>query len=473
MSTQQLFAMLKRLDNVGLRLLRELVAQQGIVVDDVVILPEPRTADCYPLSSAQLRIFFLEALNGPSAALNVCSIAKLDDGVDMPVLRQAVELVAERHEVFRLEFSVLRGTPAQRLGSAPRLAWRQLHCDSYQPEQMQQAIDREIREPTSARKGPLLRVLAISVAGGASHIVVTMHHIISDGLSVRLFLRETGRVYAALRNGAVPRPAAPSIQFIDYAMSEHRLQALRQWDGQLESLKQRYPDGIRRLPQSAQRRAPRTGAVLSFVAPGVDWPALLSASQANGVTLFTWLLCAWVIALDRFEWAASLPIAVPITLRQRPELENVIGYLANLVLVPPMADRAGSLAARLKQAKLAVHSAFTAQNIPFEVLIRSLSPARRTDDSMYDLMFEYLDFRSDDVTPAASTLASQRSEFTVDTQTAKCALFLAVWQEAGHLAGAFEFDANLLPEDTMVTLRDNYLDTLHRMATVLGTFPEF
>jgi hypothetical protein len=475
---ENLYGSLRQLDGVRMQLLRMLANDRGLSVEELLTVPCGRSADAYPLSSAQSRIFFLEKLHGPSAAYNLPAIARIEGGLDLDALRRAVEHVAERHEAFRLTFRVADGRPVQAPGPAPRMAWRHVHFEDYERDAIQREIDAEVRAPLSASEGPLLRVLAVSVAGGASHLVVTMHHIISDGPSVVILFREVGHVYACLRAGEAPRLPELPVQYLDYAVQERRLLDGRGWEEAVARLKRRYPDGLPRLRLGSDRRPGRghirPGAVLEFVARAPDWGSIVAASHAQGVTPFAWLLCAWIMVLRRFPWARSVPIAVPVTLRHRPELDPLVGYFSNLVLVCP-AESSTSARDALEQTRVAIQDAFSAQDLPFEDLVRRLSPPRRGADScMYDLMFQHLDFRSlklalaVDAQSAVASPASLRSEFAVDTGTAKCALFLAVWEENGRLAGALEYDTERFDAPTVAEVRDHYLDALRRMADELS-----
>ena len=471
--------LLQRLTGFGsarMSLFRTLAEQQGIEPEDALVLPEPRHDGWYPLSSAQSRIFFIEALHGRSAALNVSSAARIDAGLDLGLLRQAVEAVAGRHEVFRLQFAVVKGEPAQRPGAVARTSWQVLHHEPGERVAIQDAIDREAGTAMDAIDGPLLRVLVVTVGAARCELVVTMHHIISDGWSIRLFLRELGRTYEALAAGRAVDRTAPPLQMLDLAAWEARLRRRPGWNAQVIALAGEYPNGLRRLALPgkfvADRFGLRPGRVVPFDAPGCAWGPLSDAGRAHGVTVFSWLLCAWVRVLDRYAWAADIPIAVPVTSRRRSELESVLGYLANIVLVavhPASADRP---VCRLAQVEQASRVALMAQNVAFEELIRRLpgASAGRGTGSMYDLMFEYLDFRASDFDLAGfegdkpSIVTSRDSDFYVDTGRAKCALFLAVWQVDGHLAGAIEYETDVFDAEQVCALWNDYITSLREMA---------
>ena len=464
-----------RLDGTRIELLRRLAADRSIALDELLTLPSPRSGGSYPLSAAQQGVFFLEKLFGPSAAYNVSAVAGIDADLDLELLERAVRIVAVRHEVFRLQFRVAGGVPVQSLADEPRVRWRALRFDRYRREAIQAEIDAEVRAPMSATEGPLLRVLAIKVAGGASHLVATLHHIVSDAWSVRILIRETGLVYTSLRAGLPPELPDLPVQYLDHAIQEQRIRDTARFDERLAGLARRYPRGLPRLALDGGtkrgRGHVRPGAVLEFEAAGAEWKATEAASHALGVTPFVWLLCAWAEVLAGFAWARGVPIAVPVTQRRRPELEPLIGYFSNLVLVPaPDAPDAG-LADSLRATRAAVQEALAAQDVPFDELVRRVGPVRRgADTAMYDLMFEYLDFRAVRARfraePGADVAApaTRRSEFAVDTGTAKCALFLAVWEEDGSVAGALEYDAELFDARAIEEIRDRYCDELARMA---------
>jgi hypothetical protein len=477
-STDALYEAIGRLDPLRIELLQRLAERRGIPIEQLIIMPQQRDGRDYPLSSEQARIFFLESLDGPHAALTVSAIAKLEHAIDLDLLHLAMDAVARRHEVFKLQFMLRKGEPVQVLGSTTRMSWRhQIVTGSHR--EIQDMIDAEIAPPLSMREGPLLRILVLSMPDGATQVIISMHHLVSDGWSVRLFMREVGHVYESLKLQQAPQLPPLPVGYLDYVLHERSNVSQSRVQACIEQVKKLAPKGLKRLNMKADTRKEqvglRSGTILSFVEPDVAWTEIIKLSQRHQVSLFTWLFHAWRASLDVHDWARAVPIAVPVTKRHRPEFERIIGYMSNLVLVFSAEDRALSPHMALQQTDHAIRSAFANQDVPFDAIIRTLAP-RREDlgRSMYDLMFEYLDFRAAGVDPLSASrqnpdmsrasLVSQRSEFSIDTRTAKCPLFLAVWEEENQLAGAIEFDSALFDRHAVNVLKTDFI---HRLRSTL------
>lgn len=469
-----LYEAVSPLDPPRIELLQLLAERRDIPIDQLMILPQQRDGRDYPLSSEQARIFFLESLDGPHAALTVSAIAKIDQAVDLDLLHMAMDAVARRHEVFKLQFMLRKGEPVQVLGSITRMSWRHQAVTGTDRD-IQDMIDAEVASPLNMREGPLLRILVLSMPDGATQAIISMHHLISDGWSVRLFMREVGHVYESLKMQQAHRLPPLPVGYLDYVLHERSNVSQARVKACVEDVKQIAPNGLKRLAVGdvtfKKHTGLRSGTILSFMEPDVAWPELVKLSQKHRVSLFTWLFHAWRASLDVNDWARSVPIAVPVTKRHRPELERIIGYMSNLVLVFSAEDKALSPQAALQQTDHAIRNAFATQDVPFDAIIRALAPRREElGRSMYDLMFEYLDFRATSIDPLSASkqspdmsrasLVSQRSEFNIDTRTAKCPLFLAVWEEENQLAGAIEFDSALFDRHAVDVLKTDFIQRL-------------
>jgi hypothetical protein len=300
-----------------------------------------------------------------------------------------------------------------------------------------------------------------------------MHHLVADGLSVRILVREVGRRYRCLLEGAAFQAAPLPIQYVDYALWEQaesdsasRRDSRQYWRSALGPELPRLT-----LPTDFARPDTRThrGAVHRLVVEEPLTSRLRTFAKAEGVTLFVVLLAAYKLLLARIGGVEDVPVAVPMSGRHRPELETLIGYFGNTVLcrtqLPPRLTVGDAMAA----VQATVVGAHAHQDVPFEEIVGAYRRTRtRPDGAMYDAMFEFLDFRGPQHATGALGEAwdapmSLDFDVEVHTQTAKCDLFLCCWESASGLSGVVEYDTDLFEPRTIAAWADLYARVLESL----------
>ncbi len=346
---------------------------------------EPRAHDGrpIPLSYSQERLWFLDQLEPGTAFYNIPGASRLLGKVSLPALAAALDELVRRHESLRTTFGDDAGRPFQ-IVSAPAPVFLPLVDLAALPlerreEELPRLVELETRRPFDLARGPLLRV-ALLRAGAEDHAVVyTMHHILSDGWSSIVFMSEVAALYGAFSAGR-PSPLPPlAIQYPDYAIWQRSYlsgevleQHLSYWRERL-----RGSSGFE-LPGDRPRPAVETfRGTARPVCPGeATTRALHELTRREGASLFMTLLAVFNTLLCRYTGQTDIPIGSPIANRNRREVEGVIGFFSNTIVL--RSDLAGDptfreLLARVREVTL---GAYSHEDLPFERIVEEVQPDR-------------------------------------------------------------------------------------------------
>jgi len=350
------------------------------------VLPEDEVY-VFPMSYAQQRIWFLDQFQPGSPFYNIPTAMRLTGRLDVDALRRAVNEIVRRHEALRTTFRSIRGEPCQiilpRLTlDLPVVSLEGLPVEEREVAALRLARD-EARKPFDLARGPLLRFNLLRLAEDDHVALVTMHHIVSDGWSVSVFVRELSILYAAFSRGLPsPLPELP-IQYADFAewqrewlQGEVLERQYAYWEKQLQG-----PVPIVELPGDRPRPPVQTanGATLHTKLPRSLIDRLHALSRQEGATLFMTLLAGFKVLLHRYTGLSDLPVGTPIANRTRAELEPLIGIFINtLVLRTRFEDQGGDITFRelLRRVRQVALQAYEHQDLPFEQVVEQVNPAR-------------------------------------------------------------------------------------------------
>ncbi|HYX26460.1 MAG TPA: amino acid adenylation domain-containing protein, partial [Thermoanaerobaculia bacterium] len=347
------------------------------------ILPIPRTGSL-PLSYSQERLWFLDKLQPGSAAYNMPVAVRLRGALDPSLLARSLNASVGRHESLRTTFGAAHGQPFQRIAAALEVPLPLLDLGGLagpaRDAELRRRIAEEAGTPFDLERGPLLRARLFRYGEEDWALLVNLHHIVADGWSLQVLIRELGRSYAAFAAGE-PSPLPPlAVQYADYAAwQRRRLQGevlerhLGYWRRQLSGV---LP--VLDLPTDRVRPPLQTfhGASRSALLPPVLAADLRALGRRRGATLFMSLFAAFNLLLQRYSGQDDLLLGIPIAGRNRAQVEDQIGFFVNsLVLRTDLSGRPafGELLARVRQVAL---DAYTHQDLPFEQLLQELRPER-------------------------------------------------------------------------------------------------
>nr|AEU11003.1 NpnC [Nostoc sp. 152] len=357
-------------------------------------LPIPRVPrnDHLPLSFAQARLWFLYELEGASATYNMVGVLKLSGSLNVDALKQATGEILQRHEVLRTRFQQVDGIPVQVIDPNP--IWNLPIVDLQQVSQPEAEAQRlatlEAQTPFDLSQSPLLRLTLLKLQPQEHLLLINIHHIVSDGWSNGIFIRELSILYAAFCTGEhslgqftpTPLPELP-IQYADFAIWQ------RQWlsgdvlAAQLGYWKQQLAGAppLLELPTDRPRPAVQTfkAAIERFQLDSKLTDQIRERSQKSGSTLFMTLLAGFVVLLFRYSGQTDLVVGSPIANRNRREIEGLIGFFVNTLALRFNLSQAPTFEALLAQVRQVTQEAYDHQDLPFEILVEQLQPERNLD----------------------------------------------------------------------------------------------
>ena len=341
----------------------------------------------FPLSFSQQRLWFLDEMEGGSTvAYTIPIVLRLQGAVKVDLIERAISEITKRHETLRTTFGVSAtdGNPEQVVHP-----WKQLQLEvddlAAEPEPWQaarQTAVAEARMPFDLKTGPLFRAKMLNLGSGNWVLLLTMHHIISDGWSVNLLINELSALYNAYSNGREPSLEELPIQYCDFAhwQREHLTREVLEpqmeyWRRQLA----RQPGGAAlELPAKGPRPKSHSldGAVYVWKIDRAASRATAALAKAEGVTLFMVLMAAFDVLLYRYSGQEDLFVGTPIANRNRREVEGLIGLFINTLVFRTNVSTNPTVRELLKSVRQTALDAYAHQDLPFEKLVEELQPER-------------------------------------------------------------------------------------------------
>ncbi|RFA17542.1 non-ribosomal peptide synthetase, partial [Subtercola boreus] len=406
-----------------------------------------------PLSFAQQRLWFLGQLDGMSASYHIPLALNLRGPLHRAALIRSLDTLWERHEGLRSVFVAQGGEPHVELLAA-ETGFGLVEHDLRGVDQAQTRLTELCREASDApfdfARGPLVRGQLIRLGDEEHVLTLTQHHIISDGWSIEVFLRELRTLYGAfLRDGEDPLPAL-QIQYPDYAVWQ------REWiSGERQALQARYwsseladAPALLALPTDRSRPAQQ-----SFAGAHVDiWldpelsRQLKVLSLRYGTTLFMTILAAWASLLSRLSGQEDIVIGTPVANRARTEVEGLIGFFVNTLALRVDLSESQDLETLLAQVRSKVVSGQDHQDLPFEQVVEIVQPARRLDHTpLFQVMFSW---ENEDVVAATKLDGLSVTPLETNYEVAKFDLDLALREAGDEIIGVLVYSSALFDEST-------------------------
>ncbi|RKH54315.1 non-ribosomal peptide synthetase, partial [Corallococcus llansteffanensis] len=356
-------------------------ARQARAFQAPPLVPAPRTGEL-PLSFAQQRLWFIDQLVPGSSTYNVPSILRLEGELHLEALRQSLTELVRRHEALRTTFSETQGQPFQRITPAASLPLPIVELSPLGEAALDEArrlASAEAQRPFDLASGPLVRALLLKLSPTEHVLVFTLHHIVSDGWSRGVLVREVAALYSAFCDGRPsPLPELP-LQYADYALWQ------RSWlhgdvlEAQLSYWRQRLADASPlELPTDFPRPAVQSshGGVITLRLPLPLAQDLKALGQREGVTPFMLLLASFQVLLSRYADQEDVSVGTPIAGRTHAETEGLIGFFVNTLVLRSLVAPGASFHQLLQQVREAALGAYAHQDVPFERLVEDLRPQR-------------------------------------------------------------------------------------------------
>ncbi|MBV9788127.1 MAG: amino acid adenylation domain-containing protein, partial [Chloroflexi bacterium] len=417
---------------------------------------------------AQQRLWFLDQLEPGSSAYAMPVALRLQGALDVAALQHSLDTLVQRHESLRTTFAqqvTNQGeTPIQVIHAAQSLPLALVDLSDQDAGEREVALRQQlaaaVAQPFDLQAGPLLRVTLFRLGDDEHALLLNMHHIIADGWSMGVLVRELVALYRAAGHGqALALPALP-IQYADYAVWQ------RQWlqgaalEAQLDYWRQQLA-GLEplQLPTDYPRPAVATlrGTVHEFRLPDTLHTALVSLSRREGATLFMTLLAGWQQLLSRYSGQDDIVVGTPIANRTRGETEALIGFFVNTLVLRTDLTGATSFREVLARVREMALGAYAQQDVPFEQVVEIVQPERDLSrHPLFQVMFAvHSDARS---TAQAGPLTITPVEVLVETTKFDLSITFAETDEG--LQGFLEYSTDLFAATTIERLLAHFVGLL-------------
>jgi amino acid adenylation domain-containing protein len=415
------------------------------------------------LTHTQRRVWFLTRLDPDKTAYNQSRAYRLTGPVDIEALRASLQLLIDRHEILRTTFIEIDGEPRQIVHEDCDVDFQYLDLSSgygaTSAEASSKALSSVSDESFDLQKGPLLRFRLIRI-GQDEHVMLRVwHHIVSDGWSAEILERELSSVYNARVEGREVKLLPMPLQYADYALWQREWLAGELLDRQLDYWKEQLANlPALELPTDRRRPAVQSyqGARLVTLLPVKLGEALKELGRSEGATLFMTLLAGFQVLLHRYSGDEDVAVGTPIAGRRRAELEGLIGFFANTLVM--RADLAGEPTFRefLRRVREGALSAYTHQDVPFEKLVEELAPPR---DPSRNPLFQVSFSLQKAVAPTLSLVRLQASEMMLSVGHVKFDLDLTMRETQQGMRATWNYCTDLF-EPTAIERMARHLQVL-------------
>jgi amino acid adenylation domain-containing protein/non-ribosomal peptide synthase protein (TIGR01720 family) len=431
------------------------------------IKPSDR-AQPLPLSFAQLRLWLIDQIDPATSAYNIPVALRLEGFLHLEVLHVSMSEIVRRHEVLRTCFPLREGSPVQQIDTTPRLDLMLTDLSGLEHIQREELltalIAKEAELSFDLARPPLIRARVLRLAGDEHLLLVTMHHIISDGWSMQVMIRELADLYSAYQAGATSPMAELDTQYADFALWQRDWLTGQVLDTQIQYWKTHLA-GLAVLDLPADRPRPTLAsyraASIDFLLPLELTCKLKDFSRRQGVTLFMSTLAAFQVLLSRYTGQQDIAVGCPIAGRNRHESERLIGFFVNTLVMRTDLSGNPTAAELLRRVRETALGAYAHQDLPFEKLVEELQPERSLGHQpLVQVMFSFQNVPEQEFHLPRLTITPE----DVDTGAAKYDLTLFLREEQGELQGMLEYAADLFDSSRMVRLIGHLQRLLEGMA---------
>ncbi|MEP0858568.1 amino acid adenylation domain-containing protein [Trichocoleus sp. DQ-U1] len=420
-----------------------------------------RESNSFPLSFAQQRLWFFDQLEPGNTSYNIPAAVRVKGTLDAIALEQSLNAIIERHEVLRTAFTTVNGQPVQVITSDLKLTLPLIDLRELPNTEREQAVRQfataEAQKPFDLTQAPLLRVRLLHLSEFEYVVLFTMHHVVSDGWSMGIFIQELATFYKAFSSSNSSPIPELNIQYADFAVWQ------RQWlqgevlESQIAYWKKQLGGSlpVLDLPTDRPRPAVQTfqGAEEKFVLSQALIEALTKVGQQQGATLFIVLLAAFKTLLYRYTGQENILVGSPIANRNRAELEGMIGFFANTLVLRTDLSNNPTFKELLGQVREVALGAYSHQDLPFEKLVEVLQPDRDLSrNPLFQVLFALRNVPTQTLELPGVTLSLEEME----SQTARFDLVLNLSQESEGLTGVFEYNKDLFDASTVQRMAGHF-----------------
>jgi amino acid adenylation domain-containing protein len=348
-----------------------------------------------PLSFSQQRLWFLDQLNPGNSAYNLAHAMKIDGALDLSALRQSLDAIVARHEILRTRFVEIDGTAFQKIDLPEAIDWRYVDLSHLPVEEREQEanalLETQSRRPFHLATGPLFRALVMQSAADEFMLLLTMHHILSDGWSAHILMRELSACYEAFADRRKPSLNELRIQYADYAVWQ-RDSATNKLDSQLAYWKQQLADAppVLNLPTDHPRTNAQTdrGGKVTVHLPRQLSDNIRKFAREHRATLFMALLAVFDCMLATYCGSDDIVLGSPVAGRDGLDTELLVGFFVNTLALRTKVSADLTVRELIERVRQTALTAFANQDVPFEMLVSLVQRERSLDHNpIFQVMF--------------------------------------------------------------------------------------
>lgn len=457
------------------------------------ILPISREGEI-PLSFAQQRLWFLDQLEGQNAVYNMPAALRLTGSLCVEALEQTLNKIVERHEALRTTFAVRNERPVQIIASEftiplPVIDLQQL-SESKQKAEVERLAVEEAQKPFDLTKCPLFRAILLRLRHNPANsifdarnipaagiqptlinpserhvLLINMHHIVSDGWSLGIIIRELSILYEAFISSKPSPLPQLSIQYADFALWQRKWLQGERSETQLNYWKQQLAGAPPLLELTTDRPRPAVqtfrGSARNFHLNADLTLRLNRLGQRSGTTLFMTLLAAIGILLSRYSGRKDIIVGSPIANRTRKEIESLIGFFANTIVLRMDLSGDPSFTSLLKRIKEVALEAYAHQDVPFERLLEELQSERNLS---YAPLFQVMFILQNAPAEALELSGLTIEPLSIKTDRSHFDLVLCITETDSKLSGVLEYNSDLFEAATIVRIIEHFKILLEGIA---------
>ncbi|MBC1280697.1 AMP-binding protein, partial [Nostoc sp. UCD121] len=414
-----------------------------------------------PLSFAQERLWLLNQLEPDSPFYNEQTALKLHGQLNVVALEQSFNKIIERHEVLRTNFHTINEQPVQVIADSLTLSVPVVDLTEL-PESEREIACQQLAKMQAAQafylaSSPLIRACVVKLKELEYALLLTVHHILVDGWSTGILMRELATIYSALCNNLSPELPELPIQYADFAIWQRQWLQKEVLQTQLDYWKQLLKNAptLLELPTDRPRPAIQNyrGAVQYIELSNELSQAITNFSRQEGATLFMTLFAAYVTLLYRYTGSDDIVVGTPIANRDRLELEGLIGFFVNTLVLRTDLSGNPSFQQLLSRVRQRILQAYAHADLPFDELVKALQPQR---DLSYTPLFQVLFVLQNAPISEVELTGLTISPLPTQSTVAKFDLTLSLQNTATGLVGMWQYNADLFDAATIERMNGHF-----------------
>ena len=445
-------------------LLKLLLNKKGINLQTETILPRPNSEPA-PLSFGQEQLWFLSQIQD-NTTYNLPLALQISGSLNISVLEQVITEIVRRHEILRTNFQQIEGKNLQVIRPEINISLQVINLEQITAKQQLQNVERLINQETdkifNLSEDDLFQSTLYQLNQNSYILLLNMHHIISDGWSIGILLQELSTLYGAyLAGNKSPLPDL-QIQYADYAIwqkekftSEIREKQLNYWKQQLADI-----PPLLELPTDKPRPPIQSfrGGIWEFSINSNLSQKIRTLTQQSDATLFMTMLAAFVILLYRCSGQDDILIGSPMAGRNRQEIQSLIGYFVNTVVLRTKLTGNPNFREILNQVRQVATDAHNYQDIPYNQVVEALNPQRNLSyNPVFQILFDLQHSLTDKLQLPGLTLQPFLGEHSIS----KFDLSLIIEDRGTELIGAWEYSSDLFTQETISRITENFQTLLN------------